>query len=96
MSSRPTTRSPAPAIYKGKVQTNLRAVAVLTPLYSVFFVRKDSPIKTIADLKGKRVPTDYVSQRVLDVLTHGTLANGGLSLFRHHQGAGAERRRRRR
>ena len=67
------------AIYKGKQQSNLRVVAVLTPLYSQFFVRKDSPIKTIADLKGKRVPTDYVSQRVLDILTRGTLANGGLT-----------------
>jgi hypothetical protein len=42
-------------------------------------VRKDSPIKSIADLKGKRVPTDYVSQKVIDVLTQGTLANAGLS-----------------
>ena len=67
------------AIYKGKRQPNLRVVAVLTPLYSQFFVAKDSPIKTIADLKGKRVPSDYVSQRVLDILTRGTLANGGLS-----------------
>ncbi len=67
------------AIYKGKQQPNLRVVAVLTPLYSQFFVRKDSPIKTIADLKGKRIPSDYSSQRVLDILTQGTLANGGLS-----------------
>ena len=52
---------------------------ILTPLYSEFFVRKDSPIKTIADLKGKRVPSGYASQRVLDVLTQGTLANGSLS-----------------
>jgi TRAP transporter TAXI family solute receptor len=66
-------------IYKDKPQPNLRVVAVLTPLYSEFFVAKDSPIKTIADLKGKRVPSGYASQRVLDVLTKGTLANGGLS-----------------
>jgi TRAP transporter TAXI family solute receptor len=65
-------------IYKGKPQPHLRVVAVLTPLYSEFFVRKDSPIKTIADLKGKRIPTGYASQRVLDVLTKGTLANAGL------------------
>jgi TRAP transporter TAXI family solute receptor len=63
----------------GKPQPNLRVVAVLTPLYSEFFVAKNSPIKTIADLKGKRVPTGYASQRVLDELTKGTLANGGLS-----------------
>ena len=67
------------AIYKDKPQHDLRVVAVLTPLYSEFFVAKDSPIKSIADLKGKRVPTGYASQRVLDVLTQGTLANGGLS-----------------
>jgi len=66
-------------IYKDKPQPNVRAVAILSPLYSVLYVRKDSPIKTIADLKGKRVPTDYVAQRVLDVLTQGTLANGGLT-----------------
>jgi len=66
-------------IYKDKPQPDLRVVAVLTPLYSEFFVAKDSPIKTIADLKGKRVPSGYASQRVLDVLTQGTLANGGLS-----------------
>lgn len=66
-------------IYKDKKQPALRVVAVLTPLYSQFFVKKDSPIKTIADLKGKRIPSDYSSQRVLDILTQGTLANGGLS-----------------
>ncbi len=67
-------------IYKGKPQPNLRVVAVLTPLYSEFLVAKDSPIKSIADLKGKRVPSGYASQRVLQVLTMGALANGGLSM----------------
>ena len=66
-------------IYKDKPQADLRVVAILTPLFSNFFVRKDSPIKTIADLKGKRVPSDFVSQRVIDVLTKGMLANANLS-----------------
>lgn len=65
-------------IYKGKPNPDLRVVAVLTPLYSELFVKKDSDIKTVADLKGKRVPTGYASQRVIDVLTLGSLANGGL------------------
>jgi TRAP transporter TAXI family solute receptor len=73
------------AIYKGKPQPHLRAVAILTPLYSVFFVAKDSPIKTIPDLKGKRVPSGFVSQRVIDVLTRGGLANGNLSYADVHQ-----------
>jgi TRAP transporter TAXI family solute receptor len=68
------------AIYKGKPQPDLRVVAILTPLYSEMFVRKDSDIKTLAELKGKRVATDYVSQRVLHVLTQGELANGGLTV----------------
>lgn len=66
-------------IYKGKPQPDVRVISILTPLYSVLFVRKDSDIKTIADLKGKRVTSDFVSQRVLDVLVQGTLANAGLS-----------------
>ncbi len=66
-------------IYKGKPQPNVRAVAILTPLYNGLFVKKDLPIKTIADLKGMRVPTDYVSQKIVDILAHGILANGGLS-----------------
>jgi TRAP transporter TAXI family solute receptor len=67
------------AIYNNKPNKSLRVVSIMNPLYSVLFVRKDSPIKTIADLKGKRVPTDFVSQRVLDILMQGALANGGLS-----------------
>ncbi len=67
-------------IYKGKEQPHLRVVAVLTPLYSEFLVAKDLPIKSIPDLKGKRLPSGYASQRVLQVLTTGTLANGGLSM----------------
>jgi len=66
-------------IYKGKAQPDVRVVSILTPLRSALFVRKESDIKSLADLKGKRVPTDYSSQRVLDLLVQGTLANAGLS-----------------
>ena len=59
-------------IYKGKPQPDLRVVAILTPLYSRdSSSARISPIKTLADLKGKRVATDYASQRVLHVLTQG-------------------------
>lgn len=68
------------AIYKGKPQNNLRVLTILTPLYSDLYVRKDSSIKTPADLKGKRVPTGYVSQKVLGILTQAVLANGGVTL----------------
>jgi hypothetical protein len=66
-------------MYKGKPQPEIRVVAIITPLYSALFTRKDSPIKSVADLKGKRVPTDYTSQKVLDSIVQGTLANAGLT-----------------
>ncbi|MDO9441065.1 MAG: TAXI family TRAP transporter solute-binding subunit [Beijerinckiaceae bacterium] len=62
-----------------KAQKNLRAVAVLFPIQSGFFVRKDSPIKTMADIKGKRLPYGYTSQQVIRTVTDGVLANAGLT-----------------
>lgn len=66
-------------IYKGKQQPDVRVVTILTPFISALWVAADSPIKTTDDLKGKRVPSGYASQRVLDLLTQGTLANAGLT-----------------
>jgi len=66
-------------IYDGRPQPNLRVVTVLTPFASAMFVRKDSDIKTVADLKGKRLPSGWASQKIIGVLMNGYLANGGLS-----------------
>lgn len=44
-----------------------------------FMVRKDSDIKTVADLKGKRVTSGYGGQPVIRVMTESTLAAYGLS-----------------
>lgn len=62
-----------------KAQKNLRAIAVLFPIQSGFFVRKDSPIKSMADMKGKRLPYGYTSQQVIRTVTDGILANAGLT-----------------
>lgn len=67
------------AMFKGKAQPNLRVVTVMVPFGGAFFVKKDSPIKTMADLKGKRVPARFTSARVLHILVEGSLANAGLS-----------------
>jgi len=66
-------------LYKGKQQPNLRVVSVIAPLRVTLFVRKNSPIKSLKDLKGKRVPGDYASQRIVQLLTTAFLANAGLS-----------------
>jgi TRAP transporter TAXI family solute receptor len=64
--------------YKGRRQANLRVLGVIFPLYASMFVRKDSPIRSLADLKGKRIPAGFSAQVTLDRIIDGVLANGGV------------------
>jgi hypothetical protein len=66
-------------IYDGRAQKNLRIATVLTPFTVAVYARKDSDIKTLKDLKGKRVPSGWASQKIIGVLMEGQLANAGLS-----------------
>lgn len=66
-------------IYKGQVLKDLRVVTVLMPLRTAFFVKKDSPIKSLADLRGKNVPGVFTSQKVVGIITRAVLANAGLT-----------------
>ena len=50
-----------------------------SPLRSSLIVRKDSPIKTIRDVKGKRVTGEYPAQLANWYNVFGSLANGGLT-----------------
>jgi TRAP transporter TAXI family solute receptor len=50
-----------------------------SPLRSSLIVRKDSPIKTIAGVKGKRVTGEYPAQLAVWYNVFGSLANGGLT-----------------
>jgi TRAP transporter TAXI family solute receptor len=65
--------------YQGRKQSNLRVLGVIFPLYSSMFVRKDSPIKSLADLKGRRIPAGFSAQVTLDRIIDAVLANGGVS-----------------
>jgi TRAP transporter TAXI family solute receptor len=65
--------------YKGRKQANLRVLGVIFPLYSSIFVRKDSPIRTLADLKGKRLPYGYSAQVTLERIVDAIIATGGLA-----------------
>ena len=65
-------------MFDGRKSPNIRAVTVLTPFIAAFFVRKDSPIKRVADLKGKSVGTGYVSQTTLVPIGEAILANAGM------------------
>jgi len=50
-----------------------------SPLRSSLIVRKDSPIKTIVDVKGKRVTGEYPAQLAVWYNVFGSLSNAGLS-----------------
>lgn len=64
---------------KSGKQPNLRIVAAVYPLHLGFYVRNDSPIKTIADLKGKRLATEFPKQRVVLLTGAAKLATAGLT-----------------
>ena len=64
---------------KSGKQSKVRVVAALFPLHLGFYVRNDSPIKTIADLKGKRLGDKYPKQRVIKLTGSAKLATAGLT-----------------
>lgn len=66
--------------YQGKGMPDLRVVFTVFPFRVGLIVRNNSDIKTIADLKGKRGPTEWTAFRQGIALMQGQLANGGLSL----------------
>ena len=68
----------AMAIKEGK-QTDVRLISVAHTLQTAFFVRKDSALKTLADMKGKRVELGYSAMRTIDLLTRAMLATAGLT-----------------
>ena len=68
----------AMAINEAK-QSDVRLLAVAHTLQTAFFVRKDSSLRTIADMKGKRVALGYSAMRTIDLLTRAMLATASLS-----------------
>ncbi len=62
-----------------KGNKDLRIIAAVHPLRVGFFVRKDSPIKTVDDLKGKRVPYGFSAMRALEPTVRAILATASLT-----------------
>jgi len=58
---------------------NLRLAATLMPMASALYVRKDSSIKSIKDLKGKRIASGFHAQKALVRAIRSQLANAGLT-----------------
>ncbi|MBD1548343.1 TAXI family TRAP transporter solute-binding subunit [Roseibium aggregatum] len=53
------------AWWNGVKNPNIRVVGMLMPLKEAIFVRADSDIKTLADLKGKRMTDGYTAQNTI-------------------------------
>jgi uncharacterized protein len=66
-------------IYKGQVLSDLRVASVLMPLRVAFFVAKNSPYKSLRDLKGKKVPGDWTAQKSVSYGADALLANVGMT-----------------
>jgi TRAP transporter TAXI family solute receptor len=60
-------------------QKDLRMLAAIHALRTPFFVRKDSPLRNIGDLKGKRVAVGYSAMGDIDTVTRAMLATAGLT-----------------
>jgi TRAP transporter TAXI family solute receptor len=58
----------------------LRTVGVIFPIRVGLFVRNDSPIKTVADLKGKTTAYGFTSQEIIKKTVDAMLATAGLSV----------------
>jgi TRAP transporter TAXI family solute receptor len=58
---------------------DLRLIGSLHSLRGAFWVRKDTTMKTIADLKGKKVVLGFSAMRTIDPLIKAILAAGGLT-----------------
>jgi uncharacterized protein len=57
----------------------LRTVGVIFPIRVGLFVKNDSPIKTIADMKGKTVAYGFTSQEIIQKTVDAMLATAGLT-----------------
>jgi len=65
--------------WKGNAKPNLRTAITLYGFQMAFWVRKDSNINTLADLKGKRVPAEWVQQTGVLPHTIALLSAGGIT-----------------
>ena len=65
--------------FKGRANRELRVVAVAFPLRSTVFVRKDSPIRSFADLKGRPAVDGFTSQRIILPLLDAMYATAGMT-----------------
>ena len=62
-----------------RASKDARLIGSLHALRGAFWVRKDSPMKTMADLKGKKVVMGFSAMRTIDPMVKAMLSTGGLT-----------------
>ncbi len=67
------------AWFTGNVNPNLRVVALLYPLKEAIFVRKDSNIMSVSDLRGKRMTDGFTAQNTIIPQLEAIYATAGLT-----------------
>ncbi|MCL4800125.1 MAG: TAXI family TRAP transporter solute-binding subunit [Burkholderiales bacterium] len=65
--------------FAGRPHPQLRAVAVMYPLRSAIFVRKDSEIRKLEDLKGRPALDGFTSQKIILPLLDAMYATVGMT-----------------
>ncbi|UJQ96084.1 TAXI family TRAP transporter solute-binding subunit [Mariluticola halotolerans] len=66
-------------MFEGVPNEDLRLVGSLFPAINGFMVRADSDIKTAADLKGKKIASEFVAGRTFHYLSGAALAASNLT-----------------
>ncbi|MGE3932155.1 MAG: TAXI family TRAP transporter solute-binding subunit [Rhodospirillaceae bacterium] len=64
--------------FEGKPLKNLRLVHMVYPLPVTLAVPNESKIKSIAEAKGLRLPSEFTAQNIMQVVQNAILANHGL------------------
>jgi TRAP transporter TAXI family solute receptor len=65
--------------YQDRPNPNLRLISTLFPLFVSIMVPADSPVKKVADVRGLRMPSGFVSQTIGKLNHEAVLATGGLT-----------------
>jgi uncharacterized protein len=66
--------------YEGRgAKDTIRMIATMVPYRVGMHVKADSPFKSIADLKGRRINSEFNAQKTIGRIVAAHLANGGLS-----------------
>ena len=60
--------------------SNLRLLGMMFPLRIMYMVRADSDMRSVEDLRGKRVVIIFRANAALEQLHLGILATGGISV----------------